>query len=198
MKTTIELGNVVMVSDPCYEDPTWCQAKLDNVLPGKYIVACEKSDTGDWGIRNSKLMAIHQDYATRLPQEDAEIWTDPCPLHTTLNWELAPFEIGVDSGQAGIFDINSYRKKGLKMDVPNVFMKGVNMELLEETIGDDDWYLNMTKMTLSVKGWGAYKNGVVSRSGYGDGGYELYVIKNQDGQIVGMKIDFLVVENQNN
>ena len=37
MKTTIKLGNKVMVSDPCYGLDTWCQGVLENVLPGNYM-----------------------------------------------------------------------------------------------------------------------------------------------------------------
>jgi len=45
----ITLSENVMVSDPCYTTDTWCQTKLDNVLPGLYNVEVEKSDEGDWG-----------------------------------------------------------------------------------------------------------------------------------------------------
>ena len=40
----ITLSENVMVSDPCYSLDTWCQTKLNNVLPGIYNVQVEKSD----------------------------------------------------------------------------------------------------------------------------------------------------------
>ena len=36
LKNKIQLGEEVMVSDPCYSIGTWCQIKLSNVLPGFY------------------------------------------------------------------------------------------------------------------------------------------------------------------
>lgn len=171
----INLGPVVMVSDPCYDDPTWCQAKIEGVKPGDYEVVCEKFDTGDWGERNSRLIAVHEDH-----------------VGGDLKWEFSPSEIGVDSGQAGIFDMSTYRVQGLKMEIPKP-MPGVDIELIASMSKDDDWYLKMCQMTLSEDGWGAYDKGAVCRSGYGDGAYTLYLGKSDD-QIVAIMIDFHVVE----
>ena len=44
---TITLSENVMVSDPCYSPDTWCQTKLNNVLPGNYIVDVDYSDEGE-------------------------------------------------------------------------------------------------------------------------------------------------------
>ena len=38
MEKTIKLSDIVMVSDPCYKVPTWCQKKLTNVLNGEYKI----------------------------------------------------------------------------------------------------------------------------------------------------------------
>ena len=46
----ITLSENVMVSDPCYSPDTWCQTKLNSVLPGLYNVDVQKSDEGDWGV----------------------------------------------------------------------------------------------------------------------------------------------------
>jgi len=37
MTEVITLSNKVIVSDPCYSIPTWCQTVLTDVLPGRYI-----------------------------------------------------------------------------------------------------------------------------------------------------------------
>jgi hypothetical protein len=58
----IKLGKEVMISDPCYVEPTWCQHKLKNVLPGEYSVYNKYFNAGNWGVRNSMLIAVHQDY----------------------------------------------------------------------------------------------------------------------------------------
>ena len=64
----ITLSENVMVSDPCYSLDTWCQTKLNGVLPGKYNVDVQKSDEGDWGTRVSSITIIHEDY------EDTDDW----------------------------------------------------------------------------------------------------------------------------
>lgn len=178
----IKLGSTVMVSDPCYTTETWCQAKIENVLQGEYNIHCEKYDTGDWGERCSLLIAFHKDYNIN-----------------NLDWEIHPAEIGVDSGQAGIFDIASYRKDGMDIETPKVGYDGLPFDKLEEILkpqnDGDDWYLKMCKLTLSSSQWGWYESGVVSRSGYGDGGYTLHLAKDGD-KVVGFCIDFLVEEEE--
>lgn len=48
-KGFINLGEKVMVSDPCYEMGTWCQDTIDNMLKGIYKCDLEMCDTV-WGI----------------------------------------------------------------------------------------------------------------------------------------------------
>ena len=82
----IKLGTEVVVSDPCYTIPTWCQVIVKNVLPGNYHSFLKKTDANDWGIRNSVLLVIHEDH-----------------MDTKKKWFHHGGVIGVDSGQAGIF-----------------------------------------------------------------------------------------------
>jgi hypothetical protein len=160
-----------MVSDPCYTPDTWCQTKLDNVLPGKYNVEVEKSDEGEWGTRVSSITIIHEDYT------DGQVdWDD----HSSL---------GVDSGQCGIFCMTSYRNDELS--------EGITTPDVEFSLGDyrkdeggDRWYEKMCKFTLDKQQWGLYDTGVVSSSGYGDGQYPMEVMED-DGKVVGIKITYL-------
>ena len=176
--STITLGKEVMVSDPGYTEPTWCQIKLTDVKPGSYDAYHKTHDAGEWGIRSSMLLVIHKDHT-----EDE------------LTWEQEDGEVGVDSGQAGIFSYETYRKDGLEMEVPTVGYDGRSFEWLESVYKDmsdgDDWYLKMTKKTLTTEGWGSYDQGIVSRSGFGDGGYNLYTAR-IDGEVVAMAVDFAV------
>ena len=180
----INLGKSVIVTDPSYNTETWCQAKLDNVKEGQYITHCEIVDTDGWGKRCSLLIASHSSYNVN-----------------NLNWEVYPEEIGVDSGQAGIFDMAYYRKDGLDIEVPKVGFDGQPFDRLDEIMKSenegDDFYLKMCKFTLSEKKWGGFENGVVCQSGYGDGGYILYVAREEySGKIIGMCIDFMVQEEE--
>jgi hypothetical protein len=166
---TIKLGTEVIVSDPCYEIPTWCQAVVRDVLPGNYITEVEKTDLRMWGNRISRLRAIHEDY-----------------LGHQLIWKEFPATIGVDSGQAGIFSKDSYRNDGYSETIPH----GDGEDLgIDDGESGDKWYNKMCSRTLGDKCWGVYPEGVVSSSGVGDGSYILSVAK-VDGKIVGFEIDF--------
>lgn len=171
---TITLSNEVMVSDPCYTVGTWCQHKLTNVLPGEYQCTVAKFDAGPWGTRCSFIIAVHKDYNT----------------DEKLNWRKdTTADIGVDSGQAGIFSMETYRKD-------EVFVIGQSEHtkrwgLSTKNDGGEEWYGHMCDLT-DGEGWGTYPNGIVSQSGIGDGSYELRVAKHK-GKIVGMVFDFHIV-----
>lgn len=168
---TITLSNEVMVSDPCYVVPTWCQHKLTNVLPGEYHCQAVKFQDLMWGNRCSFIIAVHKDFNT----EDK------------LNWrKVAVADIGVDSGQAGIFSMETYRKDEVFVHGQSNFSK---MYGSHKDDGGEEWYGHMCDMTLGELGWGTYPNGIVSRSGIGDGSYELRVAKHK-GKVIGMIVDF--------
>ena len=127
----ITLSENVMVSDPCYSPDTWCQTKLDNVLPGKYNVDVQKSDLDGWGTRVSSITVIHEDY------EDTDDWEQ----HS---------ECGVDSGQCGIFCMTSYRNDEMSVGITtppldNPFVLPYNDK------GGDMWYEKMCQFTLHKK-----------------------------------------------
>jgi len=167
----ITLSENVMVSDPCYTPDTWCQTKLNNVLPGKYNVEVDKHDEGTgWGVRVSSITVIHEDYT------DNDDWEQ----HS---------ECGVDSGQCGIFCMTGYRNDELSKSITtptldNPFVLPYNDK------GGDMWYEKMCHFTLCEPQWGLYDTGVVSSSGIGDGMYPLDVMMDGD-KIVGMRITYL-------
>lgn len=168
----IKLSKEVMISDPCYDDTTWCQHKLKGVLPGEYSVHCKTYDAGDWGVRNSMLLAVHKDY-----------------LESDIRWKRNNGAvIGVDSGQAGIFDLPYYRKDSIFENQESNFLKNFRNYNGEQ---GEVWYSHMCDRTLGDEGWGHFEHGVVSSSGYGDGSYTLYLGK-VNRKIVGICIDFSV------
>lgn len=157
----IKLGNKVRVSDPCYGTNVWCSGELDNVKAGDYYVMADVKKT-DWGIRVCSLAVFNVD------SMGAKDLTD-------FN-EQVSFEVGVDSGQAGIYDVEYYNK----------------YHTTDEA--DDIWYDEICNLTLSKKLYGTTENCAVSRSGYGDGGYDCFVCRNKEGQIVGIRIVFIEYE----
>lgn len=178
MSQKIKLGNEVVVSDPCYTIPTWCQVIVEDVIPGYYEPLIKKSDEGDWGTRVSMLMCIHEDYIGKEDEID-------------LNWVEHGGTVGVDSGQAGIFSKESYRNDNHSIEKGgNDFDFGMSDE------PGDIWYGKMCQRTSDVLQWGSYDEGVVSSSGFGDGSYTLYVLTDDENMVVGFCIDFGIEEDE--
>jgi hypothetical protein len=169
----ITLSENVMVSDPCYTPDTWCQTKLNGVLPGRYNVEVEKSDQGDWGTRVSGITILHESIT-----DDG----------VSLEWEDHS-ECGVDSGQCGIFCMTSYRNDEMSESIttPDV---NFNLGDYRKDDGGEKWYEKMCRFTLSEDQFGLYDTGVVSSSGIGDGLYPLEVMMDKE-KIVGMRITYL-------
>jgi len=164
----IILGSTAIVTDPCYKIPTWCQNIVDNVLPGEYIVDVEKSNQGGWGNRISELSCIHENH-----------------INDYLTYKESETIIGVDSGQAGVFDIRSYRndEQSKSYGIEDNFGYGSEED-------GDEWYGIISNLSLGDDQWGTYSHGVVSSSGYGDGDYTL-LLAEVDNNVVGFKIIFI-------
>ena len=156
----IILGSKVVVSDPCYQIPTWCRAVIDGVLPGEYNVISEMTEkTGGWGRRNQNVVAIHSDYLKH--GENVQDY----------DWVLMPqFNIGVDSGQCGIFDFETFRNDAIADSIEVVKETDENGDWnYEHTEEGDAWYDKMCQLTLmTIDGWGSYDKGVNASSGYGE------------------------------
>lgn len=163
----IKFGNRVLVSDPCYKydgDDRYV-AILNNVQPGKYntIVKIGDENSEMWTRgRVTHLLAIHEEYTL----EDC-------------NWIETQYNIGVDSGQCGIYDFES----------------------VKDVIGHGDyddktsWYGKACSLTYDetnrdFMGGEIDDYGVISSAGFGDGTYRLS-IATVDEIIVGIKLIFL-------
>lgn len=155
----------LVVSDPCYELGNWGQGVLENVTTGKWNAYVEKIDGGEWGERCAVVIALHES----LREEDEAAW------------EACDFVVAVDSGQAGIFERTVYRNDD---------------SVVGETTfdPDDKWYSSCCDLTLTDLGAGVINGGVVSSSGFGDGGYVAFVARNSEGKVVGVQIVFITDE----
>jgi len=144
-------GEDLMVCDPCYGDG---DKQIHKVKPGRWHAFTRVTeDTGGWGRRNASLTAIHESESY------------PCP---GIDFPLG--EVGVDSGQMGI-----YAHKGW-----------------EEKIPSEDDYDKVCETTLSTPiSAGMVDYGVTSSSGYGDGGYSLFGKTDSKGKIVALEVVFI-------
>jgi hypothetical protein len=158
----IESGKA-FVSDPCYDLDTWCAKVVENVKNGTWLAQIETMKT--WGERVSKLTCFHE--SVRVPEY--------------LAFAMIDADIGVDSGQAGIFDVNHFKRDLDVIGLPREY---------KETIREEEpWYSYCCDRTLS-KMADVIPFGVVSSSGLGDGSYRLEVAKKSD-EVVGMQVTFL-------
>lgn len=87
------------VSDPCYEKDTRYAGVVDNCLVGEWEAYVAKLEVVGWGSRVATLVV-------------RAVGGLPSGVREQL-----PFEVGVDSGQAGVFEETKY---GLKLAAPVV------------------------------------------------------------------------------
>lgn len=162
-KGDIVLGTEVMVSDPCYKIGTWCQGVIENVVPGTYHCNIEYYDDHYWGTRVSAIEVINESYNCN-----------------EIDYLEVKFEVGVDSGQAGIFDYAYYEEHHKRTN------NGDNL--------DDKWYCvvcGLTYVNNKLTGNTIDGLGFVSSSGYGDGSYYCYVAYDIDDNVIAIRIEFI-------
>lgn len=188
----IKLKDSVYVSDPCYSIGTWCQALVENLKPGKYIGYMKKADFGPdgfGGIRVTDIWITHVDYPHLYPVKILD----------------SSIDIGVDSGQAGIYDKEYYEKYHIPELNEHWYDRQFSLIYYYDVDGNYfiEPYPVMNKETNKLEwvypdpkqerrlGIVMSGKGVVSLSGFGDGSYDLYARKNKEGQIIGLRINFI-------
>ena len=168
--TAIELGTFeqettrMRVSDPCYDKETWCAGTIENVRPGVYEAVVGQSDEGGWGVRVAELSIRHEDAG-----------------RNRIEWHESDIDVGVDSGQAGVFD-DKYFKCDSEAD-------GYKHEC-DKICADEAFYSMCCDLTIRPQQAGVLPHGCVSSSGYGDGSYVCQVGE-QDGEVVALRIIFI-------
>jgi len=103
-----------------------------------------------WGDRIARVVVEHVEHAG------------------AAGYQKLDFEVGVDSGQAGVFDLSHYW----------------NDSVAPEVAPEEVWYSMCCAVTLSECSAGVVPFGAVSSSGYGDGGYDGFAVF-VDGVAVG-------------
>jgi len=176
-KFEIKSGAVVL-SDPCYEQGTWCQGIVKNVKNGEWFGEAIHLDAGEWGNRVAALLSYHKDYPTTADDVRAD-------------GEKLRFTGGVDSGQFGHFDYAGYRNDESIAGVERLCKDSEHI-----ICADEPWYSICCDRTLAGDSWGVIPLGVVSSSGYGDGSYDTYGIQNGEGEYVAFATFFITDEEE--
>ena len=149
-------GDKLIVTDPCYTRDTDCHGIVSNVLPGTWqALIFTTTNTNGWGERVTELQVRHS---------TAKVSHD----------NLAPFDVPVDSGQAGVF-------------VEELYPHAETGDYGDETT----FYGRACAATLRDISAGVLKEGAVSSSGYGDGCYECWILRDSDDHVMGVRIVFI-------
>lgn len=103
------------------------------------------------------------------------------------NYSKGKFEcsekvFGVDSGQGGIFEVESFNTDEIVIDCKKYDFGNSHSEFYK-AMG----YITLTETDIA----GVYPKGAVSSSGYGDGSYNIYVVRNKDREIVAVALAFI-------
>lgn len=160
---------VLVISDPCYDLDTWCMGEIEKAKKGIWKAFVVMNDSGGWGVRCAELIALHEELSPQLMSQ--------------LYWEKSSIDVGVDSGQAGIFDKSSFKNDSLIKEDPHFSRNHANE-------AGERWYAACCDITLSDDQAGVLPGGAVSSSGYGDGMYDCFIVKKGD-EVVGVKIVFI-------
>jgi hypothetical protein len=139
-------SGTLRISDPCYDKDTWCAGTVDDCVKGEWEAFIDAHEVDGWGNRVAKLVVKAKG-------------------HEAEEYDLLPIDVGVDSGQAGVFDEQLFKSS-------------------------EGFYEACCSKTLSSLSAGTIEYGAVSSSGLGDGSYAAFAGKNKAGQVCEIEIDF--------
>jgi len=160
---TFELTtSTVLLTDPCYEKGTWCTGELE-ARTGTWNAQVLLRDDKGGGHRNAMLSMAHVSVSLESLEPSSMEKTD--------------IDVGVDSGQAGLFEKIRFPDDKAQLDS-----------------NEGTWYSSVCEITGNETGTGAGIApggfGVVSQTFWGDGGYPCFVRKDESGQVVAVVLVF--------
>lgn len=172
-------NNEVFVADPCYFGGTPYMIERVELPNGIYNTYINKSLRGNSKGRIKELF-IARNYVEN-------------PYETLL--EDIQGVVGVDSGQMGIFTHEETKvslqdlQDSLNKEFP---YEDWRREFTDQDSEVDKFYKVCCNHTLSNNKFGNINTiGVVSRSGYGDGAYEYYILRDESGNTLGLGVRFI-------
>ena len=174
----LEITDKVLLSDPCYDLGTWCTAEAE--LPKGTYNCYSRQHEG----RISSIFVLKEDFDNK-----GELYL--------VDLENPIENLGVDSGQLGIFNLDRFNKPVSK----EVFEKSLGKEfpyedwkrLWEDNMSDEDkFYKCCCNTTLNKDKCGVVEGvGFVSSSGWGDGTYVAFYLNDFKENRIGLQVIFI-------
>lgn len=175
----IRVKNQVQVTDPCYDDDTWCRTTVKDMAPGLYDCFAEFCFDG-WGyqrVSKARIVLAEGDCVPELKDR----------IKNGRSWRYEA-EIGVDAGIAGFFSDSKPNFSDQEWsELCNwMALEDERHKEMPETGHKDDWYIEHFDQTDSDGFW--------TRSGYGDGGYPVCAVRSVIGKkrlVTALEIRFI-------
>jgi hypothetical protein len=146
----------IHITDPCYDRGTWCAQWDVAAKAGKWVASAVLGDLPGWGERVTNIVVRHESF-------------DP---NGQQDWEFLG-NVGVDSGQAGVFAAEAYPEGDETGDMRDL----------------ESFYGKCCALTIAEPRYGTFAGGFVTSSGLGDGSYPVEVVRIA-GKVVAVRIDF--------
>lgn len=167
------VARTLLLTDPSYtydrkrfgQEIFSIQVELKNCESGKWLGSWSKHNFGTFSQPNERILQLEAESSKRKDKSG-------------IAWEYLKDEfVGVDSGQAGIFNANRYPQGEIE--------------------GDSPFSKKCMEITMSKEQAGVIPEGVVSSTGWGDGSYDVYIKKSPKTQkIIACKIVFINQEDE--
>jgi len=156
-------GDKIIACDPCRREAegVWYNTVIENMLPGKYVAEITKLDNEETHGLGDRVAELTIRHQDYGSRETTEKITDDAKC------------VGVDSGQVMFANLDAFN------------------QILEDPQEGEAFYWRACEATEGVDKAGIRDNVVVSRSGYGDGDYDVYVGYNDDGKVVAASVEFI-------
>lgn len=187
---SIELGNKVDITDPCYKRNVWCRINDVPVMPGEYICKAKRVFMDGAYMDDEDMIHFPTNHSDSRIAEIKIIYREYESFINENEWEFVG-EIGVDAGLAGF------------LPSPYSAPEGDGWSAFCDKIGrlDDSSKIPEPEDAYGVKYdclYGTYyeDDRFFSLSGYGDGGYDVFGIKKGD-VYVALKIVFISDNEEN-
>jgi len=157
------VGDKIIACDPCRREAegVWYNTIIENMLPGRYVAEAIMFQGEETHGLGDRIAEL------TIRHQDYEGY------ETTEKITNDSLCVGVDSGQVMFANLDAFN------------------QILKDPQEEEAFYWRACAATDGVDKAGITDNVAVSRSGYGDGEYDVYVAYNDDGKVVAASVEFI-------